>query len=64
MVGTDSKAGTLIHEATHVTYHLPDTDDHSVFYENCEQLAINNPFHAATNGDSYEYFSENSPFRA
>ena len=64
MQGSNSKAGTLIHEATHFTFHTPRGEDHKVFHEQCHQLAVDNPFLATTNSDNYEFFAENDPFLA
>lgn len=58
--GTDSKAGTLIHEMSHfnVTAH---TDDLVYGKTNAINLAISNPDEAIRNADNHEYFSENTP---
>ena len=61
MVGTNSKAGTLIHEATHFLYHTPRGIDHDYNVTQSKLLAIHKPFLAATNADNYEYFAENHP---
>ncbi|KAF8606583.1 zincin [Ceratobasidium sp. AG-I] len=59
-VGTDSKAGTIIHEATHFTK-LIGTDDHAYGHEEAQALAKNYPAQAIMNADSHEYFAENTP---
>ena len=58
--GTDSKAGTLIHEITHFTV-VADTDDHAYGQAAAQALAISNPALAVMNADSHEYFAENNP---
>lgn len=60
LVGTDSKAGTLIHEMSHFTV-VADTDDHAYGQGLAQSLAINNPTQALDNADSHEYFAENTP---
>jgi len=54
MVGTDSKAGTLIHESSHWTVH-GGTIDYAYGQSNCKALAFNNPDQATVNADSHEY---------
>ena len=58
--GTDSKAGTLIHEVTHFTV-VGGTDDYAYGQTAAKALAISNPAQAVMNADSHEYFSENNP---
>ena len=58
--GTDSRAGTILHELTHFPSILG-TDDFEYGKTDVELLAVNNPGQAVTNADSYEYFAENSP---
>jgi peptidyl-Lys metalloendopeptidase len=58
--GTDSKAGTLIHEMSHFTV-VADTDDWVYGQQGARNLAINNPSQAVTNADNHEYFAENNP---
>lgn len=58
--GTDSKAGTLIHEMSHFTV-VADTDDHAYGQAACKALANSNPAAARDNADSHEYFAENTP---
>lgn len=57
--GTDSKAGTLIHEMSHFTV-VADTDDWAYGQTSCKKLA-NKPGKATDNADSHEYFAENTP---
>jgi peptidyl-Lys metalloendopeptidase len=59
-LGTDSKAGTLIHEMSHFTV-VAGTQDNAYGQSNCTTLAINNPAAALRNADSHEYFAENTP---
>lgn len=58
--GTDSKAGTIIHETSHF-YVVADTDDNAYGHTACKNLANNNPAQAVANADSHEYFAENTP---
>lgn len=60
--GTDSKAGTLIHEATHFNYGA-ETRDFKYGQAECHDLAMDNPYRSAINADNYQYFSENDPYR-
>jgi peptidyl-Lys metalloendopeptidase len=60
MTGTDSKAGTLIHEISHFTV-VADTNDYAYGQTAAKALAISNPANAIMNADSHEYFSENTP---
>lgn len=53
-LGTDSKAGTVLHEHTHATAF---TDDIAYGQSNCRSLAIRKPASAIKNADSYEYFA-------
>ena len=62
MTGTDSKAGTLIHEMSHFTA-VAGTDDLAYGQSAAKSLAISDPLKAITNADSHEYFSENTPFQ-
>lgn len=61
--GTDSKAGTLIHETSHFTV-VAGTDDHAYGQSAAQSLAISNPNLAVANADSHEYFAENTPATA
>ncbi len=58
--GTDSKAGTLIHETSHFTV-VAATNDNVYGQSGAKSLAISNPTKALNNADSHEYFSENNP---
>ncbi|MGH8109105.1 MAG: M35 family metallo-endopeptidase [Arenimonas sp.] len=58
--GTDSKAGTLIHEMSHFDI-VANTDDVVYGQTGAKNLAISNPDDAVRNADSHEYFSENTP---
>jgi peptidyl-Lys metalloendopeptidase len=59
LTGTDSKAGTLIHEMSHF-YVVASTDDYVYGQAGAKQLAITNPSQAVMNADNHEYFAENS----
>ncbi|WP_085314434.1 M35 family metallo-endopeptidase [Derxia lacustris] len=58
--GTDSKAGTLIHEMSHFTV-IGATDDYVYGQSGAAALAISNPARARRNADNHEYFAENTP---
>ena len=58
--GTDSKAGTLIHEMSHFNV-VAGTDDVVYGQTAARNLADTNPNAAITNADSHEYFAENTP---
>lgn len=58
--GTDSQAGTLIHEMSHFTV-VADTDDVVYGQTGARSLALSDPELAITNADSHEYFAENDP---
>jgi peptidyl-Lys metalloendopeptidase len=60
MTGTDSKAGTLVHELTHFTV-VAATQDHAYGQSAAASLAISSPAKAIKNADSHEYFVENTP---
>ena len=60
--GTDSKAGTLIHEMSHFNV-VAGTDDHVYGQAGAKSLAISDPAKAVDNADSHEYFAENTPFQ-
>jgi len=62
MTGTDSKAGTLIHEMSHFTV-VASTDDWAYGQSAAKSLAISDPSKAIDNADSHEYFAENTPFQ-
>ena len=61
--GTDSKAGTIIHELSHFTV-VANTDDHVYGQSGARSLANSNPSQAIFNADSHEYFAENTPFKS
>ncbi|MFO0942290.1 MAG: M35 family metallopeptidase [Pirellulales bacterium] len=52
--GTDSKAGTVLHEHTHSDAM---TDDNVYGQPGCRALAISNPTKAIQNADSHEYYA-------
>jgi peptidyl-Lys metalloendopeptidase len=58
--GTDSKAGTLVHEMSHFNV-VASTDDWAYGQSAAASLATSNPSKAIDNADSHEYFSENNP---
>lgn len=60
MTGTDSKAGTILHETSHFTVVAANTD-HVYGHAGCENLAQTAPDKAIHNADSHEYFCENTP---
>jgi peptidyl-Lys metalloendopeptidase len=60
MTGTDSKAGTLIHEMSHFTV-VAGTDDYVYGQAGAKNLAISDPTKAVNNADNHEYFAENTP---
>lgn len=58
--GTDSRAGTIIHEMSHFNVN-GGTDDHVYGQSGAKSLATSNPTRAVDNADNHEYFSENTP---
>ncbi len=58
--GTDSKAGTLIHEMSHFTV-VAGTDDWAYGQSAAASLASSDPAKAVDNADNHEYFAENTP---
>ncbi len=60
LTGTDSKAGTIIHEVSHFNV-VAGTNDVVYGQSGSRSLARNNPNAAITNADSHEYFAENTP---
>lgn len=62
LTGTDSKAGTLIHEMSHFDI-VANTDDVVYGQSGAKSLAISDPAGAGRNADSHEYFAENTPFQ-
>jgi peptidyl-Lys metalloendopeptidase len=59
-LGIDSKAGTLVHEASHFTV-VAGTQDYAYGQTACKNLAISNPSRAVNNADNHEYFAETRP---
>lgn len=60
LTGTDSKAGTLIHEMSHFTV-VASTNDYVYGQTGAKNLAISDPSKAVNNADNHEYFAENTP---
>lgn len=60
LTGTDSKAGTLIHEMSHFNV-VAGTDDHAYGQSAAKSLAASDPARALDNADNHEYFAENTP---
>lgn len=60
LTGTDSKAGTLIHEMSHFNV-VASTNDFVYGQAGAQSLAISNPNNAVNNADNHEYFAENTP---
>ncbi|MEO6917444.1 MAG: M35 family metallo-endopeptidase [Collimonas sp.] len=60
--GTDSKAGTLVHETSHFTV-VAGTGDHVYGQSGAHSLATSDPASALDNADNHEYFAENTPAR-
>ena len=60
MTGTDSKAGTLVHEMSHFDV-VANTDDVVYGQTGAKNLATSNPTSALNNADNHEYFAENTP---
>jgi peptidyl-Lys metalloendopeptidase len=58
--GTDSKAGTLVHEMSHFNV-TAGTNDNAYGQAACKKLAAKSPRKAVDNADSHEYFAENTP---
>lgn len=56
-LGIDSKAGTLVHEASHFTV-LGGTQDYAYGTSAAQSLANSNPSRAVMNADNHEYFAE------
>ncbi|KAF9529057.1 peptidyl-Lys metalloendopeptidase [Crepidotus variabilis] len=61
--GTNSKGGTLIHEATHFTVN-GGTDDLFYGQTDARSNAITHPDQTLMNADNYEFFAENHPTEA
>ena len=62
MTGTDSKAGTLVHEMSHFNV-VAGTDDHVYGQTGAKNLAKSSPTRALDNADNHEYFAENTPYQ-
>lgn len=62
LTGTDSRAGTLIHEMSHFNV-VAGTNDNAYGQSACRNLARTSPTRALDNADSHEYFAENTPFQ-
>ena len=60
MTGTDSKAGTIVHEMSHFTV-VAGTDDYVYSQSDAQMLAEDDPDTAIDNADNHEYFAENTP---
>ncbi len=60
--GTDSRAGTLVHETSHFNV-VAGTNDYAYGQTAAKKLATTNPKRAIQNADSHEYFAENTPFQ-
>jgi peptidyl-Lys metalloendopeptidase len=60
LAGTDSQAGTLIHEMSHFDV-VAATDDVVYGQAGARNLADTDPDLAVTNADNHEYFAENTP---
>jgi len=58
--GTDSKAGTFVHEMSHFTI-IAGTHDHVYGQPKARYLARIDPNAAIDNADNHEYFAENNP---
>ena len=59
VTGTDSRAGTLIHEISHFTV-VAGTSDHAYGQAAAMALAGSTPAQAVSNADNHEYFAENT----
>lgn len=60
--GTDSRAGTIVHELSHFSV-VAGTNDYAYGQSAAKSLARSNPSRAVRNADSHEYFAENTPFQ-
>jgi len=58
--GTDSRAGTVVHELSHFRI-VAGTSDHVYTQGRAQDLADSDPELAIDNADSFEYFVENTP---
>lgn len=55
LTGEDSRAGTLLHDLTHV---VAGTQDYTYGRKNAQKRAAGNPNEAVDNADNYEFFME------
>ena len=60
LLGTDSQAGTIVHELSHFAV-LAGTRDYRYGQQSVAALATEDPDRAIGNADSHEYFAENTP---
>ena len=60
VTGTDSRAGTIVHELSHFNV-VAGTDDLGYGQTNARNLASTDPVKALNNADNHEYFAENTP---
>ena len=61
--GTDSRAGTIIHEISHFNVVAGSDDFQSALDQSgSRNLANTNPNNAIKNANAFEYFAENTPF--
>ncbi len=60
--GTDSRAGTLVHETSHFNI-VAGTQDYGYGQSAAHNLAVTNTTKAVGNADNHEYFTENNPAR-
>ncbi|KAK7037542.1 hypothetical protein VNI00_011034 [Paramarasmius palmivorus] len=60
VTGTDSQAGTLVHEVSHFK-RIAGTDDIVYGQSDARSLASSKPGQAVQNADNYEFFAENDP---
>lgn len=58
--GTDSQAGTLVHEMSHFII-VAGTKDHIIGVNAAKNLAASNSINAISSADNLEYFAENTP---
>ena len=58
--GSDTQAGTLIHEMSHFTI-IGSTQDYVYGHDDAKELASTEPIKATNNAENYEYFAENNP---
>lgn len=56
LTGTDSRAGTIVHETSHL---VANTEDYAYGHEAASALATSDPSRAIYNADNHEYFVEN-----